>query len=63
MTCEEALKNPDIYDLRLVSGDSWLYWDDTKNEWVVLSAKRYAKRSSVRYRGDSISDAIYALVA
>lgn len=62
MNIEEAMKSPDIYDLRLVSGDVWMFWDDTKLEWVVLKCARYQKRNSILYRGDSVTDAVNALV-
>lgn len=62
MNATEALKNKDDLDVRLTCGSAWMYWDETTNEWVVLSRQIGAKKNKTLYHGKSEDDAVEALI-
>lgn len=62
MNATEALKNKDGFDVRLRCGNAWMYWDETNEEWFVLTRPRAGKNNRILYRGKSESDAIKALL-
>lgn len=57
----EALKNNVGDEVRLSSGNAWMYWDESTLEWVVMYRKYGGKKNTAIYRGASETDALEAL--
>ena len=49
----------DNLDIRVTSGDKWLYWND---EYIVLCHPYNAKKNITLYRGSSFNEALDILV-
>ena len=57
-----ALKNEDIYDIRVSHGRKWLVWDNVTKEFMVYGTKPYGKFTRIHYCGNSESDAVQSLL-
>lgn len=54
MTIIELLKMPH-HNLRISHGDTWLYWDEESEQWVVRMHKPLARKTVVLYEGNESS--------
>lgn len=59
MNIVDAMKN---HNLRLSIGNSWMYWDEDEEIWVVLSRKPGQRKNRTRYEGVDELQAIEKLV-
>ena len=60
MNIIEALK-ADSSQVRVTSGNTWMYWDEVTNEWAVMTHRYKSHHSTEIYRGES--DAVAALLS
>ena len=60
MKIVEALKNDDVYDMRVTYGDKWLVFTDSL--FKVYRHKRYEKRVRLVYEGGDEDKAVEALL-
>lgn len=61
MKIVDAIKNKDL-SLRVSNGDTWMYWDETTEEWIVLFRPYGAKKNREMYRGGDEDEAVNILM-
>ena len=62
MKIVDAMKNPEVENIRLSFGSRWMVWIDIDNEWYVCERFPYARVTTILCQTPHESKAIKELI-